>query len=107
MADAAIALLVLGLLVTAVAAAVLPLVLTGRAWVRVPAAALLYGLALVLLVVWVVASYQAGVHADETGTEGSPLGTSGWLALALASAVGSVLVTRASDRRTARPEPHG
>ena len=57
-----------------------------------------YAAAVTLLGIWVVAGYQAGVRADEQHTGGSVFDTTGWLLLAVAAAVLSVVLSRPRRR---------
>ena len=63
----------------------------------------LWALACVLLLVWVVRSYQSGVAADELGTEGDVFDTAGWLGAAAVLAGASV----AAGRRSRDAGKHG
>lgn len=59
----------------------------------------LWVVALLLCASWVVASYRAGVRADETGTGGNIFSTWEWLLGAALAALASLLVVR----RTSTP----
>ncbi len=93
----------LGHLLGALAVPLVPLVLITMTGHRMRAALLLYAAALALLIVWVVASYRAGVAADETMTEGSLFAESAWLGLSVAAAVGSAVITLTGRRRAVAP----
>jgi hypothetical protein len=100
MTDALTLLAVVAQFVAAVAVPLVPpvLITVTRHCAR-PALAL-YAVALVLLVVWVVAGYRAGVAADENMTESSLFAGSAWLALAAAAAVASAVTTLTGRART-------
>ena len=98
MTNQTIAVAVLVHLAVVVAVLVTPLV-----WLRGgrrTTARLAYGVALVLLIGWAVASDRAGAATDEVRTMGSVLETGVWLLLALVAAVVSVLAGR---RRATSP----
>jgi hypothetical protein len=76
-------------------------VVAAVAGLRAPAA-VLSALVLVLLVVWVVTTYQSGLRADETGASGSIFATSGWLVGAIAAGVTAALVSLQRRRSSPR-----
>lgn len=78
---------------SALLALVMPVVVMVRCrrW-AVPAVAL-WVVAVALLVVWVVASYQDGVRADEDGTTGDIFSSLQWLLDAVLAAAGSIAVS--------------
>ncbi|SDQ03910.1 hypothetical protein [Quadrisphaera sp. DSM 44207] len=66
-----------------------------------PLAGALWVAALVLLAVWVEASYRAGAHADETRSTGNVFDTVEWLTAAVVAAAASALVTLTPGRNGA------
>ncbi len=96
MGHAAAALLIIGQPLAVLATVLLPP--TAMARTAAPRTAVaLWALSLALLVAWGVSTYQAGVRADEAGTEGDLLGTVHWLGLAVCAAFLSLLVVRRSS----------
>jgi signal transduction histidine kinase len=100
MTDALITLALVAQFLAAFAVPLVPPMLITLTRHRARLALALYAVALVLLVVWVVASYRAGVAADENMTEGSVFAGSAWLGLAVAAAAGSTVTTLTGRPRT-------
>jgi hypothetical protein len=100
---AAAALLIIAEPLVVLATVLIPPVAMARRTAH-PLAAASWSVALALVVVWGVTTYRASVSAEETGAGSDLLGTVAWLALALAAALASLLVTLrvGSGRRSHR-----
>jgi hypothetical protein len=93
MNQAAVALLVIGRPLAVLGTVALPAVAVARR--ALPRAGVaLWVVALVLLAVWGVATYRAALEAGPADV--SPLDTVGWLGLAVAAALGSLLLAHRS-----------